>query len=191
MSSLVSNSQQQAKADLLREAQLSLDVIVKDIRLSGGADPVNSVADTNSPGASENFGIGWESNDNTLVLSRSAEDNNRNILFQDANRYVTEKDNVVYFVNEGSLYKRTLAADVESNRRRTSCPKDSSSESCPADLQLVKNVSNFTLKYFDGMNNEVEPEQAQSVEASLDLSVNKFGKNIEANYKTRTVFRNE
>ena len=191
ISSLADNSVKEAKADLLREAQLTLDALVKDARLSAGVDEANTITDSNSPNAEATYGRGWESNASTLILTRSAEDSNRNILFQDANRYITEKDNVIYFTNDRTLYKRTFAAEVTDNRRKTSFPSNSTTNDCPADVELVKNVDNFSIKYFDGMNNEVDPSQARSIEVALNLSANKFGKQVDANYTTRTVFRNE
>lgn len=191
VNSMAGNAMRQTKSDLLREAQLSLDVITKDIRLSGNVEAANTITDSNSPDAETTFGRGWESNQNTLILSRSAEDNNRNILFIDSTRYVTEKDNIVYFVENSKLYKRTIAAEVESNRHKTSCPAGQATNECPADVELAKNIQSFSLKYFDGMNNEVPPEQARSVEVKLVLSAKKFGKDIAAEYTTRTVFRNE
>lgn len=189
--SIADNSVRQTKAELLRDAQLSLDVMTKDIRLSGNVSAANTVSDPNSPNAESTFGRGWESSSDILILSKSAEDNNRSILFEDPNRYVTEKDNIVYFINNGNLYKRTIAAEVDDNKVKTSCPEAEANSECPKDIELVKNVESISLKYFDGINSEVEPDQARSVEATLILSSNKFGRQIRAEYTTRTVFRNE
>lgn len=191
VNSLAGNAAREAKADLLRESQLSLDVITKDARLSSGVLPENTVSDPNSPDAESTFGRGWVSTNNTLILARSAEDSNRNILFEDPIHYVTAKDNVVYFIKDGSLYKRTISADIANNSSKTSCPKEESDADCPADIRMVQNVESFSVRYFDGLDNEVEPEQARSIETSLTLKVNKFGREVKANYTTRTVFRNE
>lgn len=191
VTTLADNSVRQARADLLRETQLTLDSLTKDIRLSANVDDKNTVADSNSPDAATKFGRGWESNANTLILSKSVEDNDKNIVFQDAAHYVTEKNNIVYFLNDRVLYKRTIAANVANNRNTTSCPKTSSSATCPADVELVHNVESFNLRYFDGMNDEVNPDEARSVETTLVLLKEKYGKQIKATYTTRTVFRNE
>lgn len=188
---LADNSVRQARADLLREAQLSLDSMTKDIRLSAGVAEANVIPDDNSPDADNNFGLGWISDQDTLVLSKSVEDVNGNILFQDPARYVTEKNNIVYFTNQGNLYKRTIASDVEDNRNTTSCPANLASSDCPADVRLIQNVDSFQVRYFNGMNEEVDPDQARSVETSLTLIARKYGREVRAEYKTRTVFRNE
>lgn len=191
VTTLADNSAQKAKADLLRETQLTLDAMTKDIRLSANANETNSVIDYNSPDAVATSGLGWASNENTLVLSKSVEDEDRNIIFQDETHYITEKNNIVYFTDNGNLYKRTLAVEVDNNRSTTSCPESIATEECPKDVRLVQNVESFQLRYFDGLNNEVNPDLARSVEATLVLSVIKYNQEIRADYTTRMVFRNE
>ncbi len=188
---LTNNSIRQTQADLLREAQLTLDVLTKDVRLSANIDDNNRWADPNSPNAEATNGLGWEAGPSTLILASAAEDINRNILFQDATHYITEKNNIIYFVRDGSLYKRTLAANVANNSDVTTCPPESAGSDCPADRQLVNNVESFSIKYFNNMDEEVEPSQARSVEVRLSLKKFKYNRDVTAQYATRTVFRNE
>lgn len=189
--SINNNYAGQAKADLLKDAQLSLDAITKDIRLSAGVDDINYISDPNSPDAEATLGHGWESNANTLILLKSAENTDRQILFADPNRYITAKNNIIYFVKDRTLYKRTIAADIENNRSTTSCPAEATEPSCPKDIRLIEDVDGFNLKYYDVSNNEVDPEEARSVESTLVVSKVKGGRRIHAEYSTRTVFRNE
>lgn len=191
ISSLVNNSVNTARADLLREAQLALDVMVKDIRLSASAEQVNRWADDHSPNADTTNGFGWSSDANTLVLATAATRTDNSVIFSDVTHYITEKDNIIYYVADDTLYRRTLAADLPDNAATSSCPPQLASSSCPADRLSVKNVTGLTFRYFDASNNEVEPEFARSVEANLNLHAVKFGRDIDVNYTTRTVFRNE
>lgn len=191
VTSTVNNSVRGARADLLREAQLSLDVLGRDVRLSANSDPANRIEDPNSPDAETTNGLGWSSNSSTLVLATAAEDNDRNIIFQDATHYITEKNNIVYFVDNGILYKRTLAADVPNNRMRTSCPEALSSAICPSDTKLIEGVTGFSVNYHNSLNQEVEPAQARSIEVKLTLQKQKYGREVNAEYSTRMVFRNE
>lgn len=188
---MVNNSVRNARADLLREAQLTLDVLTKDIRLSANVDASNRIEDTHSPNAESTNGRGWESSGNVLILATAAEDGDRNIIFQDATHYITEKNNVVYFVENGGLYKRSLAADIDGNRMNTSCPESEASETCRADIRLVQGATGFSVRYFDSQDAEVDPAQARSVEVTLTLQRIKFGREVNAEYTTRTVFRNE
>ncbi len=188
---LVNNSIRSARADLLREAQLTLDVLTRDIRLSANVDETNRWEDDFSPDADITNGLGWVSDESTLVLATVAEDIDRNILFQDATHYITHKNNNIYFVDNGSLYKRTLAAPIDNNRSASTCPADEASPSCPADRRLVQNVRSFTVRYFNSMDEEVAASMARSVEVSLSLQATKYGREVTADYTTRTVFRNE
>jgi prepilin-type N-terminal cleavage/methylation domain-containing protein len=191
VNTIANNSVDTARADLLREAQLSLDIMTRDIRLSASVDSSNRWEDDNSPNAPSTGGFGWESDDDTLILATAAEDANDNILFQDISHYITYKNNVVYFLSDGSLYRRTIAGDIANNSATTSCPADEETPACPADRELVKHVSDFTVRYLDGDDLEVEASLARSVEVTLDLSREKYGRTIDATYSTRTVFRNE
>lgn len=191
VTTLVNNTVRVARADLLREAQLALDVMVKDIRLSANVDENNRIEDDNSPDAVATSGLGWESDDDTLVLATAVEDGDGNIVFQDVTHYITEKNNIIYYVDGNILYKRTLASSATGNSATTTCPPDEADEDCPADRLSVGNVESLTFKYFDAVDAEVEPNQARSVEATLVLRTQRYGREIEVTYSTRTVFRNE
>lgn len=176
-----------ARSDLLREAQISLDSVTQDIRLSSNAYELSSILDDNAAGGGDT----WTGSANTLILAVAAQDQNRDIIFADPLSYTSEKNNRVYFVSDDTLYRRTLAADVEDNAVSTSCPADQSDDDCPPDSKLASNVKRFVVRYFDGNNATVAPNQARSVEATLELETVKYGKTINAEYSTRTVFRNE
>lgn len=191
VTSTVNNAVRGARADLLREAQLSLDVMVRDIRLSASVDENNRIEDDNSPDADVTDGLGWESNAGTLVLATAAEDTDGNIIFEDETHYITTKNNIIYYVQDDTLYRRTLAADTPNNSMITTCPPDEASGSCPADRLSVKNVQSLTFRYFNAADEEVDPPLARSVEATLHLRASKFGREVNVTYSTRTVFRNE
>ncbi len=177
-----------ARSDLLREAEIGLDTATRDIRLSSGADDNNRIPDEHAPGSND---FGWASDNSNLVLAAAAQDQNHKILFEDPLHYTSWKNNVIYFVQNGTLYRRSLAADVPNNKAPTTCPASAATSSCPADAVLVNNVASFTVKYIDGNGDEVDPTDARSVELTLHLQATKYGQDIRADYTTRTVFRNE
>ncbi len=191
VNSIATNSLRFARADLLREAQLAVDVIVKDIRLSANVEGNNSITDANSPNAVSTGGLGWESDSNTLVLATAAQDTSDDIIFADAAHYITEKDNIIYYISSGTLYKRTLSSGVANNASTTSCPPADATAACPADRLNVKNVLSLAFHYYDATDAEVAPSLARSVEVDLTLRAIKFGRPVEVSYSTRTVFRNE
>lgn len=187
---LVASTVENARADLLHEEQSALDLATYDIRLSAAADDNNRWQDNYAPGAPGNL-YSWSSNSSTLILATAAQDIHNNILFADANNYITNKDNYIYFVKNGTLYKRILPAPVANNSALQTCPKASATSSCPPDKELLHNVTTFTVKYYDGQNNQVTPSDARSIELTVALQTKKYGHVISANYTTRTVFRND
>lgn len=180
----------QSRAALLTDAQDTLDFVSDTIRLSSAADQNNRWQDPNSPGAPANQ-FSWQSNANTLVLASAVEDTNGNIIFSDPSNYTSQKNNQIFFVSGGVLYRRTLAASVANNKSKTTCPAASASSTCPADRKLAGNVTSFSVRYLNAENQEVQPTNARSVELSLTLQKSLFGQMIESSDKTRMVFRND
>lgn len=175
---------------IIKEVEQSLDLAAKDVRLSANADEDNRWPDANSPGGAGNQ-YGWQSNNSTLVLATAAEDTSANIIFSDPHNYITEKNNIVYFVQDGTLYKRTIAAPVSGNGSVTSCPVASASSACPADKELLHNVTDFDISYLNGQNQSVTPTDARSIEMHVTVSKKVFGQTVSTDYTTRMVFRNE
>lgn len=186
VNSLVQISVEGARSDLIRENQISLDTITQDIRLSSNAYEANSIPDDNAPDDDN-----WQGGNTVLILATAALDDNKNIIFDDALHYTSVKNNKIYFVENGTLYRRTLAADTDDNTARTSCPAHAHTSDCPKDSELANNVSRFVVRYFDGNGDTVAPNDARSVEVELTLAVRKYGRDIETTNTTRTVFRNE
>lgn len=190
MNSLQQSTQAAAKANILRETEQSLDLAANDIRLSANADANNRWADANSPSGGSNQ-YSWQSNSSNLVLATAAENSSGSVIFADAKNYITEKNNIVYFVKNGTLYKRSIASPASGNTAKTSCPIASASSSCPADKELLHNVTAFTVTYKDGQNNSVTPTDARSIELAVTVTKPLYGKNINVSYTTRMVFRND
>lgn len=191
---VLTNTEQSAfstsRDTLIKETEQSLDLAANDVRLSANADQNNRWPDANSPGGSGNQ-FGWQSNGSTLVLATAAQDSSGNILFSDPKHYITAKNNVVYFVQDGTLYKRVIADPVAGNSALTTCPPAQASKSCPADKELLHDVTAFNVTYLDGQNQSVSPTDARSVELHVTVTKHAFGQPISADYTTRMVFRND
>lgn len=177
------------RADLLTNAQIGLDRMANDIRLSSKADDNNRWADSNSPTSPSN-NYGWQSSSSTLILATSAQTSNGTILFDDKADYITTKNNYIYYLSGGTLYKRILAAPVTGNSAVTTCPASLATASCPADKVVLTNVNSLSIQYFDNLNQQVDPASARSIQLTVQLGSTSFGQAITANYTTRMVFRN-
>lgn len=191
LTSLVNYTVAAARSEVLSETQAALDIVNNDIRLSASADQNNRWEDTHAPGAPGNL-YSWQSDGDTIVLATVAEDDDGDILFADSAQYISHKNNTIYFLENGILYKRVLAApSVAGNVATTTCPAAAVTASCPADRALLHNVTNFDVQYLDGENNEVTSTNARSVEITISSSTRKYGQDVAATYTTRTVFRND
>lgn len=177
------------KADLLREAQVGLDLINDNIRLSSNSDENNRWPDTYAPDSANSFS--WQSNASTLILATAAQDTAGNVLFADPSKYITNKDNNIYFVKNNTLYRRILADPVSGNRTKTTCPATNSNTSCPADKEILHNVSSFAVEYRDGTDTAVTPTSARSIILRVTLTSHKYSSDISTTYTTRMVFRND
>ena len=175
---------------LIKETEQSLDLATNDIRLSANADANNRWPDPNSPDGTTNE-YSWQSDSSTLILATAAKDASGNIIFSDAKNYITEKNNIIYFVKNGTLYKRVVASPVSGNSAQTTCPADSASSSCPADTELLHDVTTFSVSYLNGENQEVSPTSARSIQLHVTVSRSVFGQPVTADYTTRMVFRND
>lgn len=181
--SFARNSQQQ-------EIERTLDIMTNDIRLSANADLNNRWPDAYSPGAPTNE-FSWQSDSDTLILATAVENTSGDIVFSDPHNYISAKNNLIYFVSGGTLYKRTLAANETNNAATTSCPSASATPTCPADKELLHNVTDFAITYLDGTDQSVTSTNARSIEVHLATSKQVFSRTISADYTTRMVFRND
>lgn len=178
----------QVRATLLSNAQDAIDNVSEDIRLSGSADATNRWPDANGPGGNQ---FGWASNSSTLVLGRIATTSGNDVIYTDLAKYISQKDNVVYYVSNKKLYQRIIAADDPNTSATTTCPPASATASCPADRKIAQDVTNFTVTYYDANDAVVQPDNARAVQLSITLTETQGGQNVSATYTTRMVFRNE
>lgn len=178
----------QVRATLLSNAQDAIDNVSEDIRLSGSADAVNRWPDANGPGGNQ---FGWASNSSTLVVGRIATNSDNDVIYTDPAKYISQKDNVVYYVSNKKLYQRIIAADDPNTSAITTCPPASATPSCPADRKIAQDVTNFTATYYDANDDVVQPDNARAVQLSITLTETQGGQNVSATYTTRMVFRNE
>lgn len=188
VSGLRNYSAASAKANLLAQAQTALDRMSGDIMLAATADLNNRIDDANSPTPSNPNS--WVSDGDTLILATAVEDQDQNILYADPAQYISHKNNVIYYLNGQTLYRRVLAASVTDNRAKTTCPPASASASCLGDTVMLNDVTSFVVSYRDHLNQTVVPDEARSVEVSVTTQSKSYT-SARVSYSTRTVFRND
>ena len=186
---LEQNAMQATQYQLLTNAETGLSRIGTDIRIASAADDNNRYQDPYSPGAPTNE-LSWASNSSTLILAVAATDNKNNVLWSDAKDYVSDKNDIIYYLSNGTIYRRVLADSISGNSAITTCPAAHATSVCPADGDILDHVTSFSVEYFNNENQQVKPSDARSIQLSVTLSVSKYNRNISANYTTRMVFRN-
>lgn len=187
INALSQSSVESARADSLGQSHIAMDRIINDIRLSAGAEENNRWSDANNVSGE----LAWQSDAGTLVLATAAVDSANNVIFADPSRYISDKNNIIYFVRDGVLYKRVLASPVAGNSAQTTCPANLASPTCPADRALLNNVTGFTVSYLNADEAVVLPADARAIELRIQTAVSKFSQNINSDYTTRAVFRND
>lgn len=188
---LEQSSIQSTQYNLLTNAETGLDTVANDIRIANSADDNNRYADPYAPGAPSNE-LSWTSNSTTLILAVAATDKSRNVLWEDAHDYISYKNNVIYYLSNGTLYRRvSIDPAATGDSLADTCPPAHATASCPADGDILDNVSSFSVQYYNADNQQVDPASARSVQLSVTLLVHKYAQNISESYTTRMVFRND
>ncbi len=178
-----------ARSDIQFQSQKALDIISRDIKHSASVDGQNRWSDNYAPSSPSN-NYSWVSDSDTLILAHPAISNSGQVLFQDAQGYVSYKDNFIYFIKDNVLYKRILAASVPNNRAITTCP--SGTTGCPPDIKLAENVESMIIAYYaTGEEQGSDPAPSRSVDVTLKVNKKVFGKNIIEEKRENTTFRNQ
>lgn len=144
---------------------------------------------------------GWTYNTNpsTLIISTPALTGNRRsanrtpvyINTVGCDQAVIEENsplmnNVIYFASGTTLYKRIISAPNNmatcgTSYQKQTCPAANATTSCPPDRVITKNLSKFTLKYYDANNVAVtDPSIADKVQIDLELKDKAFAEDIYA-----------
>jgi len=184
--SLIQYTNDSNRANLINSAQTGFEKITNDIRLSASADDNNRWPDAHAPSGD----FSWTSDNDTLVLATAVEDTSGNIVFADPANYISQKNNVIYFLQNGNLYRRVVAAPG-TNSAKTTCPTGFVTASCPADKLILENIKDFRVKYIDEQNAEVAPTDARAIELYAKLEKKTYSEPVTVDYTTRMVFRND
>ncbi len=158
---------------LTKNGQLELEVNAQSALFAIRDDPFFAIrfagsnqddtTDSHAPGGS------WNAiDDNAFIVYEAAFDANR----QSSTRQLSYKkdepnacnspdisqnqfsvNSLIYFIQNGTLYRRILIPDQSLNclttYRLQSCPSASATPSCPADTIVAENVKSFAINYFD------------------------------------------
>lgn len=176
-----------AQAQLSVESQTILRTIVEELREGAGVQATNSITDLNSPGG------GWTtSNENVVIIIAVP-------VLDSSDEYVIDlatgfpyQNELVYFENDGQLFRRTLAnTEPSQNNRTTTCPTDIAGPGCPEDTKLTNYFDEMVFEFYDQDNDvTTNPALARSIEMEINLLRKTTGEPIIANNVIRITLRN-
>ena len=180
-------AQSQITSELAVESHFVLQTMIEDIRLADAIASSNTLSDSNSPAG------GWITSDsgNILVIDSPATNSSNDVIY-DASTGYPYRNELVYFISGGALYRRTLKNTAAAgNTAVTTCPAAIASSSCPADKKYTTYISDMTLAFYDTDNAvTANPSLARSLKVGLTLNRKSFGKPIVFNNSIQTTLRN-
>lgn len=170
------------------ESQNILRSIVEELRVSSGVRDSNTIVDSNAPPG------GWTTSNDSLVLiiATPAMDTGGAFIIDTATGAPYQNE-IVYFAQDGVLYKRLLASpSAVGNRFKTSCPSSLASASCPADVQLSDHFKDMTFVFYD-QDDVVTTAFAsvRSIYMTIQLERQSFGRLVEFENNIRITMRNQ
>lgn len=175
------------QARLAVESQNILRNVVEELRVSSGIRANNAIADSNAPGGA------WSTSNEDLILIISTP------VLDSTNNFVVNpitgspyQNEIVYFADNGTLYKRHLAnTSATGNTVKTSCPAVSASASCPADVVMSQNFETMHFVFYD-QDDVITTTlaDAKSIELTVEMLRRSFGQIIEFDNRIRITLRN-
>ncbi len=161
------------------DLQTALTKVNDDVRNSSGLIPVNQVADPNGP----NGGY-WTSSSTQLVLAqvpRNAAGIALNISGGVANGAY---DSTVYYLSNGTLYRRIVAAGIATELATTTSCTPQAGGGCPTDIKIVTGVQSLNFIWLDKTGAVTTiPAIAAAITTDARLSRTQSGQNVSVQNK--------
>lgn len=177
------------QSQLAVESQNLLRNVVEELRVSSGIRENNQITDDNQPG-------GWTTDNDShiLIISTPVLDSNNEFVIDQNGTGGPFQNEIVYFVEGQTLYKRYLAndhPDITDNSMRTSCPEGTVTSSCPPDVTMSENFEDMNFVFYDRDDNPTTVHaDAKSIELGIEMNRRSFGKDIEFDNDIRITLRN-
>lgn len=174
-------------ADMTVDSQNLLRSTVEELRYGAGVRVTNSIPDVNAPSE------GWNTNNDNfvIIIAVPATDSSNEYIINELTGAPFNNE-LVYFNQDGVLYKRTLAhQDAEGNRATTTCPTDSGDPECPNDVKLIDNTKTMEFTLYDQDDSITsDPLLARSIKINLVLERDTFGNPLMLENTIRVTLRN-
>lgn len=176
---------EQAKTQMIQQSQLFLSRMSGDIRVASEIRSVNQIADAYVAG-------GWTTSDpaNILITTQPATDADGDLIFDSSTGYPYQHE-VIYHGSGGEkMFRRLLTnSGATGHAQITTCP---SGNPCRPDTELVEYLDNMLFEFYDVDDNiTTVPEDARSIQVTVNLRRIVYGEEVTATNATRITLRNE
>ena len=179
--------QNNAATQMTLDTQIVLRSLTDDIRLADKIDSTNAITDANQPS-------GWTTSNpsSILIISDPAVNSSNQIIYNPDTGYPYRNENI-YFVSSGTLYKRTLKnPDATGNVAVTTCPPAIATSSCPPDKTFSTYVSSLQFSFHDATDaSTADVTLARSVDFTVAMSATVYGRNMSTSNSSRVTMRNQ
>ncbi len=191
---LVEYSRNDAQIVLQGNTKQALESLARDVRAARTISVTNQWPDTHGPAGNP---YGWTSNTgspSTLVLAVPAVDTSGNLMYADASHSALQTNDVIYYIDSAKklLYRRIVANPVSGNAARTTCPLGNVTPTCPHDGQVIEDVANMVVTYYDTNNTPTSNvNNVYSIGVTLTQSRASFGRTYTNSLSSRITLRNK
>ncbi len=176
---------EQVKTQMVQQSQIFLRKMSDDIRVAQEIRTSNLLEDPSNSG-------GWTTSDpaNILVTTQPATDENNDFVY-DVTTGLPYMHEIVYFGEDGSLFKRLITNNGATGHKQINTCKKNGPNVCPPDIQLVENLDELLFTFYD-VDDDVTttPEEARSVQITVNLEKQVYGRILTATHTTRMNLRN-
>lgn len=163
--------------------QTALTRVADDIRQSHVVLVQNAEPDANAPTTPGR----WITGANQIVLGKTPRDASNKGLYDLEEFYSGKSDSIVYYLKNGTLYRRVVPANYTGNVALPiiGCPTDPLG-GCPEDIAVLTDITQIQFTYFD-INNVAgaSPANTKSVNVSVTASRQQSGQTISSTDSVR------
>lgn len=156
--------------------QTALTRIGDDIRQSHTVLVENIETDANAPTPA---GV-WATSANQLVLGKTPRNSSGTGLYEVTRYFSGKPDSIVYYLKNGSIYRRTVPANYVGNVTLPlkTCSSDAEG-GCAADIRILSDVTQLQFEYYNADNTiSVGPSETKSVRVSITTSRQQAGQTV-------------
>lgn len=168
--------------NLSTDAQATIRRMSDDVRKSTKLLTANAVNDANAPTPPGN----WTSNSTRLVLAQSPRKSNGDLAYA-AGTYTGTPDSIIYYVNNGSMYRRVIPANYAGNVNLplVTCAGTSAIGGCASDLKIGSDIKSINYVFYTKSGAvTTDPNLTTSIKMTLQLEKNQAGQTVTSTSST-------